>query len=87
MPGRKRKHGRDPLTEAVRDWKRYCISIETLLRDKLGLEPDSDLEDPLPKTPEEVNEFLEKLAKRDVPVSGRVKTAKCNNIYIYIYIY
>ena len=58
---RKRTHTRDPLTDAVRKRRRIIITINTLLRERLGLEPDTRLETPKPASTPEVVEFLQNI--------------------------
>ena len=67
------------LINAVTDWECCWIYVQTLIRDKLGLEPDPDLDDSLPKNPGKVNELLEKLAKRGAQVPNRIGTTRCNH--------
>jgi len=61
---KKNNHSRDPLFNEYRQLKRICISVETLLRIKLGLER-STLEDPLPVSEAEVISHLETIANRN----------------------
>ena len=55
---------RDPLTLPFRDLKRIAVSVDTLLRRKLGLPEDTTLDNPLPVEPEVVRDFLVKVITR-----------------------
>ena len=57
----KQQKSRDPLTVPFRDLKRIVVSVDTLLRRKLGLPADTTLDNPLPVDPKVVRDFLVKV--------------------------
>ena len=64
MGKQNKNRARDPLSIPVRQLKRICISVDTLLRQKLCLEVPSHLSDPLPVSEAEVIAFLETVSKK-----------------------
>ena len=60
----KQQKSRDPLTVPFRDLKRIAVSVDTLLRQKLGWPANTTLDNPLPVEPEVVRGFLVKVITR-----------------------
>ena len=64
MGKRHKNRTRDPLTLPFRDLRRIAVSVDTLLRRKLGLPEDTTLDNRLPVEPEVVRDFLVSIITR-----------------------